>query len=69
MVINAKETFNEKDLRLESEAIQSAQVLVNTESRKYLSEKDWYVVRFQETGVIMPEEISLKRIEARESII
>lgn len=31
----------------------------------YLSSTDWYVVRFTETGVAIPEDISQARAEAR----
>lgn len=40
----------------------------NEEHRKYLNETDWYVIRFQETGEPIPEEISIKRAEARAAI-
>lgn len=39
-----------------------------TELQKYLNETDWYVVRFSETGVEIPEEVKQKRQEAREKI-
>jgi hypothetical protein len=35
---------------------------------QFLHSTDWYVVRFLETGVPIPEEISLKRAEARANI-
>lgn len=45
------------------------QVIKNQEARAYLSSTDWYVIRHQETGVAIPEEIAIKRQEAREQII
>ena len=34
-------------------------------AKAYLDSTDWYIVRFSETGVPVPEEISTKRAEAR----
>lgn len=34
-------------------------------AKAYLDSTDWYVVRFSETGVPIPEEVSAKRAEAR----
>jgi len=45
------------------------QVVKNQEARAYLASTDWYVIRHQETGVAIPEEIAIKRQEAREQII
>lgn len=45
------------------------QVVKNQEARAYLNSTDWYVIRNQETGVAIPEEIAIKRQEAREQII
>lgn len=45
-----------------------SQAEINEEARLYLASTDWYVVRFQETGVTIPEDISQARAEARESI-
>lgn len=38
------------------------------EARTYLANTDWYVSRFMETGVAIPEDVTLKRQQARESI-
>ena len=35
------------------------------EAKAYLASTDWYVVRLTETGVAIPEEVSIKRAEAR----
>ena len=43
-------------------------VQTNYDARKYLTETDWYVTRFSETGVVVPSEILTKRQEARDSI-
>ena len=45
------------------------QVVKNQEARAYLTSTDWYVIRHQETGVAIPEEIAIKRQEARKQII
>lgn len=42
---------------------------INTKARAYLAETDWYVVRFVETGVEIPQEILEARQKARESIL
>ena len=44
------------------------QVIINMKARAYLSSTDWYVSRLTEKGTPIPEEISLKREEARQSI-
>lgn len=38
------------------------------ELQQYLDNTDWYAVRYSETGVEIPEEVKLKRKEAREEI-
>lgn len=48
---------------------EALQVVKNQEARAYLTSTDWYVIRHQETGVAIPEEIAIKRQEAREQII
>ena len=40
----------------------------NMEARIYLAETDWYVVRKFETGKAIPQEVLVKRAEAREAI-
>ncbi len=35
------------------------------EARQYLASTDWYVTRFAETGVAVPEDVTAKRAEAR----
>lgn len=39
------------------------------EAMEYLEKTDWYVIRFHETGVEIPENIKKLRQEARERII
>lgn len=41
----------------------------NSASRSYLASTDWYVTRFSETGVAIPEEIRAAREAARLSIV
>ena len=41
---------------------------VNAEARKYLSDTDWYITRFYETGVAVPEEVLSARQAAREQV-
>lgn len=42
---------------------------VNSQARAYLDSTDWYVIRLQETGVQIPQEILDLRRAARESVI
>lgn len=42
---------------------------VNIKSRAYLRETDWYVSRFAETGVVIPDEIKAKRQAARDAVV
>ena len=41
----------------------------NAEARAYLLSTDWYVVRFAETGVAIPDEVIAARKAARESVL
>jgi len=47
----------------------TAQEVLNAESQAYLTETDWYLTRKFETGVAVPQEILIKRQEAREAIV
>lgn len=46
-----------------------AQRIINTVSRAYLLETDWYVSRFSETGVAIPDEVKAKRQAARDAVV
>lgn len=48
---------------------QNPQDAINYQSRMYLSQTDWYAIRFAETGVPIPVEISSAREAARASIV
>ena len=54
--------FTEEELNL-----QEVQVKL-TEYKSYLNSTDFYYSRFLETGEVVPEEVVLKRTEAREYI-
>ena len=41
----------------------------NKMARQYLSETDWYVVRFNETGKPIPDSIKRARQQSRDSVI
>lgn len=41
----------------------------NAEARAYLFQTDWYIIRFQETGELVPVEVLEKRKDARASIV
>jgi len=45
------------------------QVVINMKARAYLTSTDWYVTRWLEKGVPIPEEVSQKREEARNRIL
>lgn len=45
------------------------QVVINMKARAYLTSTDWYVTRWLEKGVPIPEEISQKREDARNRIV
>jgi hypothetical protein len=64
---DADDNVVEYDLQaVEAEA---AQQQLNQESRSYLSSTDWYVIRQQETGVAIPQDILDARQAAREAIV
>lgn len=42
---------------------------INAASLKYLAETDWYVIRFLESGVAVPAEVSTQRTAARAAIV
>ena len=48
---------------------QDLQAAENARLRQYLAETDWYVVRYSETGVPIPDDVKQARAEAREQII
>jgi hypothetical protein len=45
------------------------QKVINEYYRQYLASTDWYVLRFSETGVSIPSEITSARAEARTKVI
>ncbi|HCE2656917.1 TPA: hypothetical protein NKQ64_004496 [Vibrio parahaemolyticus] len=45
-----------------------AQFDIDNDYRLYLKETDWYVIREQETGEPIPEEIKQNRATAREKV-
>ncbi len=47
----------------------TAQAATNRQARAYLASTDWYVVRFAESGVAVPSEITTARAAARASIV
>jgi len=56
--------------------LSDALVIVSTEGEEtngiylaYLAETDWYVIRNQETGVAIPQDILTARAEARAAIV
>ena len=47
----------------------NSQSEVNSEARSYLAATDWYVTRFIESGVAIPQDISDARAAARSAIV
>ncbi len=45
------------------------QKATNEQARKYLASTDWYVIRKEETGTAIPQEILDARVAARASIV
>lgn len=53
----------------DEELAQQEQDKVNAEALKYLESTDWYVTRFIDTGVEIPELVKIAREEARARIV
>lgn len=53
----------------DEQLVEIAQTKLNQASLSYLSETDWLITRFAETGVPIPDEVKVKRQAARDSII
>ena len=53
----------------QAEAADRAQLVINADARAYLSSTDLYAIRFQETGVAIPQEIEDARTAARLVVI
>ncbi len=53
----------------EEQLQQIQQNKINQAALDYLNSTDWYVTRFTETAVAIPEEIKAKRQAARDSIV
>lgn len=45
------------------------QAQANAEARAYLLQTDWYVIRLQETGEVIPDNILQSRAEARNRVV
>lgn len=50
------------------EETRAEQEHINAEARQYLRDTDWYVVRYQETGVKIPEHVLSERQAARDRV-
>lgn len=56
-------------IRLSQLPVIDPQVAINAEALAYLASTDWYVTRFAETGVAIPDDIKTLRQEARDRIV
>jgi hypothetical protein len=59
----------EEDAPVTPPTPEEIQIQINTDALAYLASTDWYVVRFAETGVAIPDDIKTKRQEARDDIV
>jgi hypothetical protein len=41
---------------------------IKSEAKQYLADTDWYVIKMMDTGIAIPQEIAIKRQEARDLI-
>jgi hypothetical protein len=55
--------------QLAAEKAQAKQDGINSENRAYLASTDWYVVRQQETGETIPQDVLDARQAARDAIV
>lgn len=53
---------------VEEKTAEQLQAEINTEALAYLASTDWYVVRFSETGIAIPDDVKAKRQESRDII-
>jgi hypothetical protein len=58
----------EYELEIVDISDQLAQEQINNAARAYLASTDWYVVRFIETGIAVPSEVTAQRAAARASV-
>ena len=45
------------------------QIEINAKALAYLAETDWYIIRQQETGESIPEEVMSRRAAARKAVV
>lgn len=67
--VAADGTTSFEDPRSEDEIAREDQEILNKVSRTYLADTDWYVIRLQETGQPIPQDILDERAAARERIV
>ena len=65
---NSVAITNEQAEALRNNAVSKTPIDPKDEAKYYLNLTDWYVTRLTETGKAIPEEILLKRKQAREII-
>ncbi|HET8689326.1 MAG TPA: hypothetical protein VFM18_22175 [Methanosarcina sp.] len=57
-----------EDAPIVEPSAEEIQAQINQDSLSYLASTDWYVVRFSETGVAIPDAVKAKRQESRDAI-
>jgi hypothetical protein len=56
-------------IKIKEESPDQIQARINADALAYLASTDWYVVRFTETAVAIPDDIKTLRQEARDAIV
>lgn len=56
---------DQKIILTDEQIAQTERAVLRRSAKAYLKETDWYVTRFAETGVVIPEEVVNKRAQAR----
>lgn len=56
-------------IKIKPKSPEEIQAEVNAQARAYLDSTDWYVVRFAESGVAIPQDILDARQAARDRIV
>lgn len=67
--LDPEEPAEISDEEFNSYVDQYNQEIVNLDNLKYLQDTDWYATREREAGTPIPEDVRLKRQEAREAMV
>lgn len=67
-VLTGETVETECEIAVVEKTAEEIQAEINQDALACLSSTDWYVVRFSEAGVAIPDDVKAKRQEARNSI-